>query len=188
MCVPAFDYPKAQSEPAMGKSIHRNGKLFIPNWYCKTKKGKTDETNCWTHQAHKEGGWIYVCGLYYFFNLNNQQLIQYYALSHYQYIIINIIIIILSSSHHKHNMKHKTPYFTWKPKSQGKIHRSLYNSFPEITGRRKQPPYYNDFSSLAIIGRRIQHEGSYNSLVLWLQQEGGYNPLSLPCPATLIWR
>ena len=26
--IPAFDYPKAQGEPAMGKSIHRNGKLF----------------------------------------------------------------------------------------------------------------------------------------------------------------
>ena len=40
MRIPAFDYPKAQGKPAMGKSIHRNGKLLIPNWYCKTRKVK----------------------------------------------------------------------------------------------------------------------------------------------------
>ena len=40
MHIHAFDYPKAQGEPAMGKSIHRNGKLLIPNWYCETRKVK----------------------------------------------------------------------------------------------------------------------------------------------------
>ena len=40
MRILASDYPKAQDEPAMGKHIHRNGKLLIPNLYCKTRKVK----------------------------------------------------------------------------------------------------------------------------------------------------
>ena len=33
MCIPAFDYPKAKGELAMGKIIHRNGKMFVPIVY-----------------------------------------------------------------------------------------------------------------------------------------------------------
>ena len=33
MCIPAFDYPKAQGEPAIGKCIHQNGKMFVPIVY-----------------------------------------------------------------------------------------------------------------------------------------------------------
>jgi hypothetical protein len=46
------------------------------------------------------------------------------------------------------------------------IHRKdqLTNS-PSKTGRRIQPPIL-----------RLQHEGIYNSLILWIQPEGGYNP------------
>ena len=53
-------------------------------------------------------------------------------------------------------MNQRTPYFTWKPKSWGKNHGILFNIFLEITRRRKQPPYYNDFRSPATIGRRLQ--------------------------------
>jgi hypothetical protein len=34
--------------------------------------------------------------------------------------------------------------------------------------------------SLATNGRRLQPKGSYNSLILWLQPEGGYNLLGSP--------
>ena len=51
---------------------------------------------CWSHQEHREGGWIFVCNFYYFLNFNNQPLIQYYALSHYHYIISSIVIIIIT--------------------------------------------------------------------------------------------
>ena len=44
MRIHAFDYPKAQGEPAMGKSIHRNHKMFVPivlkQKYC-GRKNKT---------------------------------------------------------------------------------------------------------------------------------------------------
>jgi hypothetical protein len=48
---------------------------------------------------------------------------------------------------------------------------------PATTGRRLQPPIY-----------RLQPEGSSNSLIFWLQLEGGYNPLSLPHPTTLKYK
>ena len=39
--IPAFDYPKAQGETEMGKSIQRNGKMFVPivlkQKYCGSK-------------------------------------------------------------------------------------------------------------------------------------------------------
>ena len=104
-----------------------------------------------------ERGGESVCSLYFFFNFYNQQLIQYYASSHYHYMIISIVIIIISSSsHRKHsNIVHKI--LTWKPKSWGENHISLLvNSFPETTGRRKQPPYYEDFKFPATTGRRLQ--------------------------------
>jgi hypothetical protein len=52
------------------------------------------------------------------------------------------------------------------------IHRKhqLPNS-PAPTGRRLQPPIY-----------RLQPEGSYNSLILQLQLEGGSNPLIYKAP------
>jgi hypothetical protein len=42
------------------------------------------------------------------------------------------------------------------------------------TGRRLQPPIY-----------KLQPEGSSNSLILWLQLEGGYKLLSLPHATTM---
>ena len=128
---------------------------------------------------------------YFFTFINNRQLIQYYALSHYHYIIINIIIIIIASSHQKHSMKHRTPYFTWKPKSLGKNHRSLYNSFPEINEGGNNPLItMTSVIQIQLEGGynpliyRLQPEGIYNSLVIQLQPEGGYNPLSFPRLAT----
>ena len=43
MHIPAFDYPKAQGEPAMGKSIHKNGRCFIP--ITLLEKGKSIKLN-----------------------------------------------------------------------------------------------------------------------------------------------
>ena len=60
------------------------------------------------------------------------------------------------------------------------------NSFPEITGRREQPPYYIDFNFPASTKRRLRPEGSCHSLVFQLQPKGGYDLLSLPRPTTLV--
>ena len=90
----------------------------------------------------------------------------------------------------------------------------LKNSFPEITGRREQTPYYIDFNFPASTGRRLWPpdlqattwrklplpsfsdstkrrlwtEGSFHFLVFWLQPEGGDDLLSFPRPATLVRR
>ena len=51
MHIPAFDSPKAQSELAMGKSIHRNGKLLILIRDCKCTKSKNGETNYYNQES-----------------------------------------------------------------------------------------------------------------------------------------
>ena len=51
MRIPAFDYPKAQGKPTMGKSIQRNGKLLILIKDCKCTKSKIGEANYYNQES-----------------------------------------------------------------------------------------------------------------------------------------
>ena len=126
---------------------------------------------------------------HFFTNNNHQQLIQYYA----EYVLIIISTIIAHhhiSSYHNHIRiieKHSRQYaYVETQVLGGKPQKPYNNSFPATIGRRQQPPCYNDFNSPATTRRRLQSKESSNSLVLLLQPERGYNPLSLPYPAILI--
>jgi hypothetical protein len=63
--------------------------------------------------------------------------------------------------------------------------------FPAATGRRLQPP---SFSGYNLREAPIPQFSGYNQkedttpYVLWLQLEGGYNHLSLPCPTSLTYK
>jgi hypothetical protein len=63
--------------------------------------------------------------------------------------------------------------------------------FPSSTGRRLQPP---SFSCYNLREAPTPQLSSYNMkkattpYVLWLQLEGGYNHLSLPCPTVLMYK
>jgi hypothetical protein len=82
---------------------------------------------------------------------------------------------------HKHHINTVYQNFTGKP-NVGENHIMIFLFITEYihwkhqlpislatTGRRLQPPVY-----------RLQPEGSYNSLIFWLQLEGGYNPFFSP--------
>ena len=58
-----------------------------------------------------------------------------------------------------------------------KPQKPFQNSFSEINGRRKQPPYYNDFDFPATTGRRLQPP-YYNDFNFQLQLEGATTPSS----------
>ena len=66
-----------------------------------------------------------------------------------------------------------TKFFSYISKQYIHWKHQLLDS-PVTTRRRFQPPIL-----------KLQLEGTCNSLIIWLQPEGGYNPLSLPRPTTL---
>ena len=106
-------------------------------------------TNCWAHQAHIDGGES-VCAV--FIKFSTLTINNLFNIMHYHIIIISSPALLLSS-----HRKHSTQDFTWKPKSWGENHESLFNnSCPEITGCKEQLSYYIDFNFLASTERRIR--------------------------------
>jgi hypothetical protein len=62
---------------------------------------------------------------------------------------------------------------------------------PASTGRRLRPPIFSGYNlreapSPLFFGYNQNEDTTPN--VIWLQLEGGYNFLSLPCPATLKYK
>ena len=109
----------------------------------------------------ERGGVNQCIAFYYFFNFYNQQLIQYFALSHYHCMIISIVIIIISSSSHRKQSNTVHEIFTWKPKSWGENHGSLFKIVSQKSLEGGNTPLL----------QRLQF--------LQLQLEGGYDPLDL---------
>ena len=99
-------------------------------------------------------GGVNLCAVFIYFStfiINNL-----FNIMHYHIIIISSSALLSSSLHRKHNNTvHRI--FTWKPKSWGENHRSLFKIvFPEITRRRQQPPNYKDSNFLTSTGRRLR--------------------------------
>jgi hypothetical protein len=63
--------------------------------------------------------------------------------------------------------------------------------FPAATGRRLQSPSFSGYSlreNPTPLFSRYNQKADTTPYVLWLQPEGGYNHLSLPCPTTMKYK
>ena len=118
-----------------------------------------------------------------------------FNIMHYHIIIITSSTLLSSSSHGKHNNTIHN-IFTWKPKSWGGNHGSLFKIVFQKYLEGSNNPLITKTSifQLQLEGGydpliyRLRLEGSCHSLVFRLLPEGGYDLLSLPRPATLIRR
>jgi hypothetical protein len=103
-----------------------------------------------------------------------------------------------------HTHTQYTSGFTWKPKAGENnqffsymslritfIGRTNFLCFPAATGRRLQPPSFSSYNPREAPTPQFsgynQKEGK-TPYALWIQPEGGYNHLSLPCPTTLMYK
>jgi hypothetical protein len=107
---------------------------------------------------------------------------QFISSTSIYYCIININIhkCIINNNKHIHTI-HNTPIFTWKP-NVGENHKILFlyvkNYIQGSTNFQFSSSNWKEAPTPWFL--RLQNQGSSKSLILWLQPEGGYNPLGSP--------